>query len=113
MLDTFRTAARSLRKHPSFTLAAVLTLALGMGATTAVFSVVNGVVLNPLPYPDADRIVFLGWDWGADGGQIGALSPIAFEHWRERTTVFEAMATYRTFEADASPTTTGRKTMVR
>ena len=103
MLDTFRTAARSLGKHPSFTLAAVLTLALGMGATTAVFSVVNGVVLSPLPYPDSDRIVFLGWSWGADGGEVGALSPNSFEHWRTHATVFDLVATHRTFQADASP----------
>ncbi len=52
-----RRTVRSLLRHPAFTAAAVVTLALGIGATTAIFSVVYGVLIKPLPYPDADRLV--------------------------------------------------------
>jgi hypothetical protein len=52
-----RHAVRSLRRHPGFTAAAVLTLALGLGATTAIFGVVYGVLLKPLPYTDAHELV--------------------------------------------------------
>jgi cell division protein FtsX len=79
---------RQLLKNPGFTAVAVLTLALGIGATTAIFSVVNGVLLRPLPYPEPDRLVQL-----TDGG--GAIAIPNFTDWKEQQTVFEQLALYK------------------
>src|SRR6266699_2954948 len=90
-------AARMMRRSPGFTTTAVLTLALGIGANTAVFSVVNTVLLRPLPYPDSDRLVQI-WSTNPNTNRWGKWTAYPrFEDWRHLNTVFEEMATARTW----------------
>jgi predicted permease len=83
-----------LKTQPGFTLIAVITLALGIGATTAIFSVVNAVLLRPLPYPDADRLLYVGQQYRS--GLAGSGEP-KFLFWREQSNSFEALAAYSSF----------------
>ena len=78
--SAFTHAFRSLVRQPTFTLIALATLALGIGANTAIFSVIKTVVLNPLPYPDPERIVVL-WEVSPEGNQDRVSIP-TFEDWR-------------------------------
>jgi predicted permease len=86
-------ALRSLRNDPSFTILAVLVMALGIGANTAVFSVVNAVLLRPLAYHDAERIVTVASFWKTHGTQ-GPVSAPDFHDWHDQSTSFAAMAYY-------------------
>ncbi|HUO27735.1 MAG TPA: ABC transporter permease, partial [Bryobacteraceae bacterium] len=93
---------RGIRRSPGFALIVVLTLALGIGATTAIFSVVNTVLLRPLPYPSAARLVTLGEsDPKAEGISVTWLN---YQHWRNENHSFEDMAGFRM----AQLTLTGR-----
>src|SRR5450432_2705247 len=95
-------ALRSLRKDPGFTLLAVLVMALGIGANTAVFSVVNAVLLKPLAYRDADRIVTLRNFWKQTETVGTQVSSPDFHDWHDRSTAFEAMAYYSGSGAEGS-----------
>ncbi len=86
-------ALRSLRKNPGFTLLAVVVMALGIGANTAVFSVVNAVLLKPLAYSEPDRIVTLASLW-RKSGSTGQVSAPDFHDWHNQSTAFSAMAYY-------------------
>jgi putative ABC transport system permease protein len=86
-----RFGVRLLRRSPAFSIVAILTLALGIGANTAIFSVVNAVLLRPLPFPEPDRLVRI-WESSAKGYDRNVVDPYNFLIWRERTRSFEQMA---------------------
>ena len=89
-----RYAVRMLLKKPGLTFIAVLTLALGIGAVSSIFSVVNAVLLRPLPYPEAEQLVRVGGINLKTGKGPGTLSPPDFYDWQARNNVFESMAVY-------------------
>ena len=92
MIKDIQFAARSLLKRPGFTAIVVFTLALGIGANAAVFSVINAVLLRPLPYRDADRVVTLWQNNIKAGVPRHDVSPANFIDWSEQSTSFEAIA---------------------
>jgi putative ABC transport system permease protein len=95
LVSDIRFGLRSLRRSPSFTVAALLTVALGIGASTAMFTVVNAVLLRPLPIPQPEDFTYVGWAW-AKGNDIPALTAFQYEFVRAHNRAFEAVATYRT-----------------
>ena len=95
-------ALRQLRRAPGFAIVAVLTLGLGIGATTAIFSVVDGVLLRPLPYARADAIVRLRQVDAARRSDEGDTSPPAFFDWRDRSRSFERVAFFQYFGHDVT-----------
>jgi putative ABC transport system permease protein len=92
-IAAFTYALRTLRRQPTFVLVAILTLALGIGANTAIFSVIKTVILNPLPYEDPDRIAVL-WEVNPDGNQ-GPVSIPTFQDWQRDAKTIETLAAYR------------------
>jgi predicted permease len=101
-----RYGLRGIRKSPGFSLVVILTLALGIGANTAIFSVVYSVILCPLPYPHGERLVRLGESTAQASGI--AVTWINFQHWRAENTTFEDMAA----STSESLTLTGRGDVV-
>jgi putative ABC transport system permease protein len=95
IVQDVRYAVRVLRRSPVFTLTALLTLAVGIGATTAIFSVVNAVLLRDLPYPNADRLMVVFNSYQQAGLEAAAVSPEEFADLRTQLQAFEDMAAIR------------------
>ena len=93
-LREFRHACRSLAARPGFSSIVVLTLALGIGANAAIFSVVNAVLLQPLPYAQPDRLVRVWSAFPGEGLEHGTTSPLDLEDWRRTAVSFEAISGY-------------------
>jgi hypothetical protein len=87
-----RYGTRSLLRQPAFTIVAILTLSLGIGANTALFSVINAVLLRPLPYRDPDRLVIM---WEKAPSQDTSVSYPNFQDWRDQNQSFEQITAYR------------------
>jgi putative ABC transport system permease protein len=94
ILHEFRYAFRQLRKSPGFAMVAVLTLALGIGANTAVFSVVNAVLLRALPYPDGNRLLLLWSSSPSQGLPMFSSSPADYRDWRSGNHSFEDIGAF-------------------
>ncbi|MEO8592262.1 MAG: ABC transporter permease [Candidatus Solibacter sp.] len=94
LVQDLKQSLRIFRQSPGFTIAAIAALTLGIGTNTAIFSVVNSVLLKPAPFPDSDRIV-LFLNTSPEGKGQGA-SPAKFQHWREQTQVVQDVSAYRT-----------------
>jgi putative ABC transport system permease protein len=97
LLQDLRYAVRILRKSPALTLVAVVSLALGIGANTAIFSVVNAILLKALPYNDPDTIVLVWGHIPSDGKDRSQVSATDAADWRNQNTVFEEITTYGGF----------------
>jgi putative ABC transport system permease protein len=105
LMQDVRYAARTFAKQPGFVAVAVLTLALGIGANSAIFSVIYGVLLKPLALKDPERVVKL-WESMANGF-TGTVSPPNLKDWREQNSVFTQLAAYQfanlSLQANDSP----------
>src|SRR5262245_2336090 len=98
-MTAFRLAFRGLIRRPAFAVVAIVTLALGIGANAAIFSLIDAVLLRPLPYPDPDRIV-VPWEYNPEfQGRLGLdrlpSSPADYVDFAERNTSFDALASVR------------------
>ena len=102
LLQDLRYSLRNLVRQPGFAMTAIVTLALGIGATTAIFSVVNAIVLRPLPYPDADRVVALANFYTTTGVRSLSISAPDFRDWRAQSGSFDPLVYYRDDETSVA-----------
>ncbi len=98
-LRDIRFALRTLRKTPGFTLVAILTLAIGIGSTTAIFSVVRAVLLRPLPYPQPSRLIEITETNPLKGWTHGVAAPANFADWQKLNSAFTGIAAYNGTDA--------------
>jgi putative ABC transport system permease protein len=96
LIQDLRYGFRMMLKNPGFTLVAVIALALGIGANTAIFSVINTVLLKPLPYPESDRIMVVLETKIPRFPQF-SVAPGNYLDWKKQSTMFESMAAHRSF----------------
>ena len=99
-LHDIRYGFRMLLKHKGFAAVAIIALALGIGANTAIFSLVNGVLLRPLPFPDAERIIYIEGKNPAAGITESNISFLDFTDWSQQTDLFASTAAYWTGTAN-------------
>ena len=106
LLQDVRFGLRMLRRNPGFSLIAILTLALGIGANTAIFSVVNAVLLRPLPFAEPEQLV---WAWGniRDRANRASVAPLDYVDYRAQTTTFEQLAAMGTVSNASNLTGSG------
>lgn len=109
LLEDLRFATRLLRKSPGFAAVAVLTLALGTGANTAIFSLIRGVLLKPLAYPEPDRLVFISSQFPGLGFDQFWISPPEFFELKERASAFTAIGGFRVVASNLGTTTEPRR----
>src|ERR1041385_3141196 len=100
MLTDLRYALRLLLKHKGFTAVAIIALGLGVGANTAIFSLVNGVLLRPLPFPEAERIIYFEGKNPGAGITDSNISFQDFTDWSQQTDLFASTAAYWTASAN-------------
>src|SRR5690349_5628069 len=108
-----RFGLRTLRKSPAFALVAIAALALGIGANTAIFSIVNGVMLRPLPFPEPDRLMDIYHVYPGLGLNHVTVSPVTLDFYRKNQRSFESIGAFSGWRAPANLTGSGEPQRIR